>query len=98
MNEGVLCGTFGDPHDEEGLEKLGHGIEWRGAYEPSAVEAKGVKIFCGMLPKRVFCNAGRVRRLSRTTGKPRSNTIEHGCFTCADFDLHTVRSGGKSLR
>ena len=41
MNEGVLCGTFGDPHDEEGLEKLGHGIEWRGAYEPSAVEAKG---------------------------------------------------------
>ena len=69
MNEGVLCGTFGDPHDEKGLEKLGHGIEWRGAYEPSAVEAKGVKIFYGMLPKRVFRNAGRVRRLSRTTGK-----------------------------
>ena len=98
MNEGVHCGTFGDPHDEKGLEKLGHGIEWRGAYEPSADKAKGVKIFCGMLPKRVFRDAGRVRRLSRTTGKPRPNTIEHGCFICADFDLHTVRSGGKSLR
>lgn len=89
LNEGVLCGTFGDPHDEEGTEKIGNGIEWRGAYEPSAVEAKGVKIFCGMLPKRVFRNAGRVRRLSRTTGKPRPNTIEHEEISLAQILIRT---------
>ena len=89
LNEGVLCGTFGDPHDEEGIEKIANAIEWRGAYEPNAVEAKGVKIFCAMLPKRVFRNAGRGRRLSRTTAKPRPNTIEHEEISLAQISIRT---------
>ena len=50
MNEGVIGRTLGDLH-EVGLEKLEHGAAHPGAYEPTAIDAKGIKFFRGMLPK-----------------------------------------------
>lgn len=98
MNEGVVGRMLGDPHDEAGPEKVEHGVERRRAYEQSAIDAKDVKFFGGMLPKRVFYVAGRVRGLSRANLKPRPKKFELGCLVRADFDLDTVRCEGKSLR